>query len=108
MPRTQLTYGQLQQLDDDITRLQNQSPAFYYFFQARVERFRNVNVMALKVLASRLDEFIKKYVKMDKDMQPVTEMKDGKLVYCFYSEEYREKYIKEINHFLSQKISVDI
>lgn len=108
MARTQLTYGQLKALRDDIHRLNNQSPAFFYLFQEKVKRFNSQNSMALKVLESRMDEFIKKYVKIDKDLQPVTEMRDGQQVYCFYSEEYRESYLKAINNFLSQKISVDI
>jgi hypothetical protein len=108
MPRTQVTFGQLKALRDDILFLQNQSPAFYFFNTARVERFNSQNSMALKLLESRLDEFVKKYVKMDADLQPVTEEKDGRKVYCFYSDEYRENYLKALNNFLSQKISLDL
>lgn len=108
MPRTQLTYGQLKALNDDISRLQNQSPAFFFFQGSMVEKFRNQNSMALKILESRTTEFINKYVMMDKDMQPMTEIKDGVKVYSFYSDEYRDNYLKALNNFLSQKISIDI
>lgn len=108
MPRTQLSFGQLKALRDDIFRLQNQSPAFYFFNLARVEKFNAQNSMALKVLESRLAEFVTKYVKLNADLQPETEMKDGVQLYCFYSEEYRQKYLGALNNFLSQKISIDI
>lgn len=108
MPKHQLNYGQLKALRDDILRLQNQSPAFYFFFLPKVERFNAVNSMALKVLESRLDEFVKKYVKFNKDLQPITEIKDGKEVYCFYSDEYKEKYLNALDTFFKQKISVEI
>jgi hypothetical protein len=108
MPRIEMTYAKLDALNQDIERLQNQSPAFYYFFLVRVERFRNVNKMALAVIESRTQEFIKKYVKFDKDGEPITEIKDKQEVYCFYSEEGRENYLKAIRNFMSLKISVDL
>lgn len=64
--------------------------------------------MALKVLESRLDEFVRKYVKLNADLQPETETKNGKQVYCFYSEEYRQKYLDALNNFFKQKISIDL
>lgn len=108
MPRTQLTYAALLSLRDDIIKQQNESPAFYFFNEAKIDRFKSQNSMALKILETRLSEFVKKYVKFDKDMQPMTEMRDGINVYSFYNEEYRQDYLKARNNFLSQKISVDL
>lgn len=108
MARHQINFRQLKALRDDILRLQQQSPAFYFFFLSRVEKFKSLNSIALNTLESRQDEFIKKYVKQDKDMQPITEERDGQQVYCFYSEEYRQKYLDAQKNFFSQKISIEI
>lgn len=108
MAKIDMTYGQLKALRDDILFQQNKSAFFYYFNKAKTDRFDNVNQMKLTVLKTRLDEFVTRYVKMNKDGQPETETRDGQLVYCFYSDEYRDKYLKELNHFLSLTISVEL
>lgn len=108
MPRFELTYGQLLALRDDIIRQQQTSAAFFYFNKSRVEKFFNQNQMALKVLKSRMDEYVKKYVKFDADAQPITEEKDGTLVYTFYSEESKEQYKKALNNFMALKISIEL
>lgn len=108
MSKTQVTYGQLLALRDDINLQQSKSAAFYFFNKTRIEKFFALNTMALKVLQSRMDEYVQKYVKFDADGQPVKEMKDGKEYYCFYSEECRTKYIDAVNKFLALKISFEI
>ena len=64
--------------------------------------------MPLKILQSRMDEFVKKHVKFDKDAQPITEEKDGKTFYTFYTEEAKQEYIKATNHFLSLPTTIEI
>ena len=108
MPKTQVTYGQLLALRDDINRQQSNSAAFYFFNKTKIDLFFARNTMALKVLQSRMDEYVQKYVKFDADGQPVKEMRDGKEYYCFYSEEYRTKYLAAVNKFLDLKISIEI
>lgn len=108
MSKTQVTYGQLLALRDDINRQQSQSAAFHFFNKTRIDKFFALNSMALKVLQSRMDELVQKYVKFDKDGQPEKEVKDGKEYYCFYSEDYRAKYIEAVNKFLSLRISIEI
>jgi len=108
MAKIQVNYGQLLALKTDIEHQQKVSAAFYFFNQSRIQKFYQLNQMALKVMQSRLDEFVTKYVMFDKDQQPVTEERDGQLVYKFYSEEYRQKYIDARNNFLSLKISIEL
>ncbi len=108
MPRTQLTYNQLLALRDDILNQQRTSACFFYFNKPKVDRFFSQNHITLSVLKSRMDEFITKYVKFDKDKQPITEEKNGTLIYTFYSPEDEEAYKKALTHFLSLKISIDI
>lgn len=108
MSRITVTYGQLMALRNDIRKQQNESPAFYYFNKSRTDKFFSLNNMALKVLESRMDEFVKKYVKLDADMQPMTEDVDGQIVYQFYSPDYKEKYLNAVNKFLAIKISIDL
>lgn len=108
MAKEQVTFGQLLALRDDILHQQNTSPAFFYFNKARVKKFFSLNTMALKVLQSRLDEMVKKYVMFDKEMQPITEEKDGQHIYKFYSEEGRQQFIEARNNFLNGKISIEL
>lgn len=108
MARIQMTYQNLLALKNDIQFQQKHSPAFYYFNKSRVEKLFSLNKMAFSVLQSRLDELVKKYVKFDKDMQPIAEEKDGQLVYCFYSDESRQQYMDKLNQFLSQSISIEL
>lgn len=108
MPKTQVTYGQLLALRDDIIRQQKNSAAFYFFNKTKVDKFFAVNTMALKVMQSRLDEYVTKYVKFDRDGQPVKEERDGKEYYCFYSDDFKEKYQNAVNKFLSLKISIEL
>lgn len=108
MPKQQMTYGQLLALRDDILRLQSQSAAFFYLFKARVDKLFALNTMAFKILESRMDEFVKKYVKHDENNQPCTEQTDRSLLYVFNSDEEKEKYTKALNNFLSLKISIEL
>lgn len=108
MAKLQVTFGQLLALRDDILHQQRTSASFFYFNKTRVEKFFQLNTMALKVLQSRLDEFVQKYVMFDKDQQPITEEKEGRIVYKFYSDEYKEKYQQAVNNFLSGKISIEL
>ena len=89
MSKTQVTYGQLLALRDDILSKQRTSAAFFFFNKTRVDKFFSINTMALKVLQSRLDEYVKKYVMFDKDGQPMKEERDGKEYYRFYSDDYK-------------------
>lgn len=108
MAKHQVTYGQLKALCEDIMRQQNTSPSFFFFQKNRTERFFAQNTMAIKVLESRMNEFLKKYVKHDENQQPLTEEKDGGRVYSFESDEIKQKYLDAVNNFLSLKISIGL
>lgn len=108
MSKIDATYNSLLSLRDDIDRLQNTSPAFYFFQRARCEKFAAQNSMHLKILKSRLDGYVTKYVQHDENQQPITEMRDGVKVYVFPSDAERKNYLDAVNAFLSLKISMEL
>ena len=108
MAKHTITYSQLLSLRNDIINQQKTSAAFFFFNMAKVERFFSENKFPLTVMDSRMDEFVKRYVRLDKDGQPVTEERDGILHYSFYSKEYEDNYKKAIGNFLSLKITIQL
>lgn len=108
MPRTQITNGQLRALEQDIINQQRTSAAFFFFNRARVERFFSQNQFALKVMNTRLMDFVKQYVKHDENNQACTEEKDGELHFVFSTDENKEKYSAAVANFLKLKTTIEI
>lgn len=108
MPKTEVTYNQLLALRDDIIYQQRRSASFFYFNKARVERFFNVNAMPLRLLETRMSEFVKKYVKHDENDQPCMEEKEGKQYFVFADADMEEKYKAAVKSFLAFKTTIDI
>ena len=108
MARQQLTNKQLQLLRNDINSQTHRSPAFYFFNRPRIERFFHQNALALKVLQSREDELIRKYVQHDESGKPMTRQENGELVWVFATDELRQQYLEDQENILSKAVLIEV
>jgi hypothetical protein len=109
MAKTTMSFNQLDQLCNDISKQSNESPAFYFFNKARIARFHLDNKKQLDTLNRKCKHLVKLYVMHDGDGKPMTEI-DGnqETVFVFASAVEKALYLKDLTAFMKRAIEIDI
>ena len=102
-----MNYHALWQLEQDIDRQMEKSPAFALFNREKIKRFGMQNQHRLSVMHKQMDTLRDTYVKKDDEGVLMTKSDDsGKKVWVFEDEETEKKYLAEWNEFM--QITFDI
>lgn len=108
----QLTYADLNDIEQDIQLQQRRSPAFSLFNREKIKRFYQQNRVRLQVLSDTMKKLITEYVLHEDDEKgnpkPVTHEVEGQLQYKFIDEEKEEEYEAKAKEFMNMSIEIHI
>ena len=106
--RREMKFYELLLLRDDIASQKQNSPAFRYFFESKIQLFHSKNAIALSLLHSKLKEIKTQYCLVDDKGQPIIKEVNGKQEVVYPSKEANDLCKKEITEFLNRSVTVEL
>lgn len=106
--RKEMKFYELMLLRDDIAAQKQNSPAFLFFFESKIQLFHSKNAMALSLLHNKLKEIKTRYCLVDDKGQPILKEVNGKKEVVYPSKEANDLCKQEITEFLNRSVTVEL
>ena len=93
---------------DDILNVEQNNPGVAFLLADKIQRFKHNNAMNLRILHLKMEEIKLEHCAKNEDGSPKTEVKDGKELLVYETEEIQTQCQDKLNEFMNRSVTVEI